>query len=292
LSTPLNSFDAVSIGTIAVAIATVVLAVITYFYMRETRLMRKSAEKPSFSLEPTLYVIGGQFYFLHLVNTGHTGSEIHVNCSWEDKTKKFFILSLGTNGRAFLHDIPIAEIVEKKLKISVNIRCKDSRNNPYKQDLEIDFKTYLDTDTKVAYQFNYLGNMVETLDEIRKELRNVDKSLIESILSYKPYLHIDCKIANNPQFIGNSQEIEVTISGIDNKHGVVGALIILKLITPGGSQYTSEALTDENGKIVMNYDINKIYEIGRYKLVIWVTAENYRRKAITTDFTAVERQYL
>lgn len=92
--TTLTPIDTASIGTIVVAMASGVLAVITYFYMRETRLMRMSGEKPSFSLEP------------------------------------------------------------------------------------IDFKRYLDDDTKVAYQFNYLGNIVETLDEIRKEFRDVDKSLL------------------------------------------------------------------------------------------------------------------
>jgi hypothetical protein len=292
LTEPISQLDAVSIATIVVAIATGVLAAITFFYMRETRLMRMSAEKPSFSLEPTLYAIGGRFYFLNLVNTGHTGSEIYVNCSWLDKAKKFFILSLGSNGRAFLHDIPIAEIVENRLKLSLTIECKDSRNNRYTQNLDIDFKAYLDNDTKVAYQFNYLGNMVETLDEIRKELREVDKSLIESIFSYKPYLHIDYRIANNPHRIGNSQEIEVSVTGVDSKTAVVGAVVNFKLITPGGSQYTSSSLADEDGKIVVNYDINTIYEIGKYRFVIWVTAENYRPNAVTTGFTAVETQQL
>ena len=46
LTESITSLDAVSIGTIAVAIATGVFAIITFFYMRETRLMRKSAEKP------------------------------------------------------------------------------------------------------------------------------------------------------------------------------------------------------------------------------------------------------
>lgn len=144
----------------------------------------------------------------------------------------------------------------------------------------------------MAYQFNYLGNIVETLDEIRKQLRDVDKSLLETIFSYKPYLHIDYNIANNPHLIGNSQQIEVIVRGVDNKTAVVGALINFKLITPGGSQYTSKSLADENGKIVINYDINSIYEIGKYKFIIWVTAENHRPHAITTDFIAVERQQL
>ena len=79
-------------------------------------------------------------------------------------------MSLGTNGRAFLHDIPMTEIVDKKLKLSMNIKCKDSRNNPYEQNLEVDFKRHLDKDTKVAYQFNYLVDMVETLDGIGRNL--------------------------------------------------------------------------------------------------------------------------
>lgn len=105
-------------------------------------------------------------------------------------------------------------------------------------------------------------------------------------------MHIDYNIANNPHLIGNSQHIEVTVRGVNNKTAIVGALINFKLITPGGSQYASKRLADENGKIVVNYDINTIYEIGKYKFVIWVTAENYRPYAVTAGFTAVERQRL
>ena len=41
--------------TIIDAISTAVLAVITYYYAKETGLIRKRGQHPSFSLQPTLY---------------------------------------------------------------------------------------------------------------------------------------------------------------------------------------------------------------------------------------------
>jgi len=287
----IGPIDAVSIGTITVAVATAVLAGITYFYMRETRLMRTSAERPIFSLEPTLYVIGGRFYFLHLVNTGNTGNEIYINCSWKDGIKRFFVLSLGAGGRAFLNDIPIADIVEKKMKLSIVINCKDSRNNPYSQTLDIDFENYLDNDRKLAYQFDYLANMVETLDDIKKELRDIDRSLTQAVDSMKPYLKLDCKIESNPIHIGKYQKIDISISGLDDGRNILGAIVSYILTTPGGSKLAKTGITDESGRLVINYDVNQIYETGKYKLVIWSGAKYYRPTSFIGEFIAVEEQF-
>jgi hypothetical protein len=41
--------------TVIDAVSTAVLAIITYFYAKETGLIRKSAQHSSFSLEPTIY---------------------------------------------------------------------------------------------------------------------------------------------------------------------------------------------------------------------------------------------
>lgn len=149
-------------------------------------MIRIAGQNPSFSLEPTLYTLGGQFHFVYLVNTGQTASDIRLNCNWETGSKKFYILSLGNQARAFLHGIPIAEIVEKKQKLSVDITCKDARNEPYSSKIPVDFNNVLDDNMIVSYQFNYLGNIVDNLEDIRKRLDLINLRLTESIRSVKP----------------------------------------------------------------------------------------------------------
>jgi hypothetical protein len=79
----------VAVFTAIVGVATVALALITRSYVNETRLIRKAGQNPSFSLEPSLYAIGGRFYFLYLVNTGQTASNIRLNCWWEMFLRNF-----------------------------------------------------------------------------------------------------------------------------------------------------------------------------------------------------------
>jgi hypothetical protein len=73
--------------TIIDAISTAVLAVITYYYAKETGLIRKRGQHPSFSLEPALYRTSNsnsapEAYKLSLTNNGLPATDIRVDCSW------------------------------------------------------------------------------------------------------------------------------------------------------------------------------------------------------------------
>jgi hypothetical protein len=64
-----------AVAAIIASISTAVLAKITNEYMKETRLIRLSAQRPSFSLEPTTYALGG-FFQVNLVNYGQVANNI------------------------------------------------------------------------------------------------------------------------------------------------------------------------------------------------------------------------
>ena len=145
--------------------------------MRETRLIRLSAQRPSFSFEPTTYALGGTFYQINLVNYGQVANNIHVECTWEEtkdtettiKMKKFFVMSLSNQGRATLHDIPIAEIVDKGQKLTLKIKCKDARGEDFEPaPLEINFQEINKEDETVAYEFSELHPIKNELDRIRR----------------------------------------------------------------------------------------------------------------------------
>jgi hypothetical protein len=71
-------------------------------------------------VEPSLYVLGGQFLLLDLVNKGQTATEIRVDCKWDGSVKKFYIVSLNTGGRARLEGISIQDIVQQGRKFSIS----------------------------------------------------------------------------------------------------------------------------------------------------------------------------
>ena len=170
----------VEILTIIDAISTAVLAVITYFYAKETGLIRKSAQHPSFSLEPTIYTFSTSksdsnndnddnnnnsdpYRKLSLINNGLPANDIRVDCWWGEgdnaayegtfKNKKFYVMSLHTQGNAILDGVPIAHIVNNEQHLLVNLVCKDSRGETYTTKFDIDFRKIGREDRKVAYQY-------------------------------------------------------------------------------------------------------------------------------------------
>jgi hypothetical protein len=279
-----------AIFTTIVGVATVALAIITGLYVKETRLIRKAGQNPSFSLEPSLYALGGRFYFLYLVNTGQTASDIRLNCWWGSASKRFYILSLGNQARAFLNGIPIAEIVERKQKLSADITCKDARNETYNTKMEVDFSNMLDDNTIVSYQFNYLGNIVDKLEDIRKRLDLINLSLTKSIRSVRPVLSISIKLSKNPVIIGEEQNVVVTVTDTRTDERVLGAIINYRLVSPIGSRrdYSGD-LTDENGNFTFPFTMNEIYEVGKYQLIVWANRKEYQPDAVQTTFTAVPK---
>ena len=161
--------------TIIDAISTAVLAIITYYYAKETRLIRKTAQHPSFSLESTLHTLdtngeSASSYKLSFVNNGLPANDIRVDCSWgrgnhhlttndhSFVTKKFYIMSLSAGSRTILDDIAIEDIVNRGEYLLISVTCKDGRGEIYNTKLDIDFQSISSENRKIAYQNNQLKN--------------------------------------------------------------------------------------------------------------------------------------
>lgn len=151
------------------AVSSAVLAIVTYVYLNETKLIREATHHPSFVLAPTLYTIGGQFHRLLLVNNGQVASDIRVDCSWGGSTKEFYILSLGNQGRANL-DIPIADIVSSGHELSVAIGCLDARGEEYKTQLRIPFDELKTENRATIYQYDPNESLLDALEKIEHKL--------------------------------------------------------------------------------------------------------------------------
>ena len=172
--------------TIIDAISTAVLAVITYYYAKETGLIRKRGQHPSFSLEPALYRTSNsnstlEAYKLSLTNNGLPATDIRVDCSWGrqhpsnnllDTTKKFYIMSLSNGGNAILDDIPIENIANNGERLLVDLTCKDARGEEYVNKFDIDFQAIISEIRNVAYQYN-----ANKIKEHQEEFRNRNREI-------------------------------------------------------------------------------------------------------------------
>lgn len=174
---------------IAVASAAIVLAIITLFYMLETRKMRlatekmvKASQQPSFALEPNDYLgILGQknsdnFTMLYLVNHGATATDITARCMWLDSensggsSKTFYILSLAKHGYAAL-DVPVQAIVSQRKFIKVEITCKDAAGEPYHAFVTNGLDKIRGTDTTMAYQNSIWFAIYDALNKISQKVK-------------------------------------------------------------------------------------------------------------------------
>ncbi len=173
-------------ATIALSITTAVLAVLTGFYWKETRLQRKISQTPSFTLEPFLYSLGGNFDWIYLVNTGQTAKNVEVDVSWGKNVreyvnyKKYFILSLGKDGRSHLDSIPIEEIIKEKKTLIVKIKCKDAKNDNFNETLHFDFADVSMDDRQLGYQFDPMLRIANAIEDITQNIRSLGNELRSS----------------------------------------------------------------------------------------------------------------
>jgi hypothetical protein len=169
----INDLLPAEILTIIDAVSTAVLAVITYFYAKETGLIRKTAQHPNFSLQPTLYTSESNnnntdqassafLTKLNLINNGLPANDIRLDCSWVGKNspqstpvniKKFYIMSLSNNGNSILNGVPIQDIINEGQHLLVSLTCKDTKGELYSTSFDMDFQTINSESRKVAYEY-------------------------------------------------------------------------------------------------------------------------------------------
>lgn len=168
--------DSTIISAIIVGIPTAILAILTFFYMWETRRMRKNQERPNFALEPTMYSIGGDFHRLALINEGQTANDLKIDVSWDEQKSenlKLYCISLSKGSMMYLDKVPIGEIKKSNKKIIVNISCKDTSGKNYNTKLMIDFSIITKDGRDVAFQYDSDQSITNSLSAIERALRDI-----------------------------------------------------------------------------------------------------------------------
>lgn len=90
---------------------------------------------------------------MYLINTGQTATDIRIDCSWTRHTKKLYVVSLSTNGYAYLPEVRIDNIAEKEDKLTLEITCIDSTGKKYTvPKIEIDLGQIKKEGRQLTYQ--------------------------------------------------------------------------------------------------------------------------------------------
>jgi len=151
-------------ATSVVAASTVVLAIITFVYMWETRRIRLLAQRPSFSLETGMISLSESPISMELVNTGEAATDLRIDCSWSGGDKKLYAVSLSKHGHLILKDLPVPIISQNLGTLIVKIVCKDSIGNPYASpEIKMDFSIPKSEKREVTYQYNPIENSLRDI---------------------------------------------------------------------------------------------------------------------------------
>lgn len=108
-----NFSDPIVLASVVLAVGTIALVGVTLYYAIETKRIRRATELPSFSLEASMVIISGQVFHMDLINTGSSVTEVRIDCSWSGGNKRFYAISLSTNGHISLNDVPIPQLGDK-----------------------------------------------------------------------------------------------------------------------------------------------------------------------------------
>ncbi len=161
-------------------ISVVALSIITYFYLNETRAIRKVTELsvlPAFSLIPDTWDLGGGFQFFEIINSGGNAKEISIDIRTVETSAqsefKFYILSLNKNGTALIPTTNLPGVISNEGSFSLNISCKDINNEEFKDTLTLDFATIKKQDREIVYQTDPLNSIAESLKWIKNNLNNI-----------------------------------------------------------------------------------------------------------------------
>jgi len=155
-------------------ILTAVLVTITSLQMTEARRTRLEANRPSFSLQPAIYVLGGGFISLDLVNGGGTARNIEIDVSHLKANTLLYNSSIGKSERTSVlqgHFPSVGGLVK------VHVKYADSYGHMHEEDLQLDFNSLGKANRSITYLKSPMDMICQRLDDIEKGLRAIERKL-------------------------------------------------------------------------------------------------------------------
>lgn len=148
-------------------LVTLILGVITSFYLRETRRISLESRRPSLGLEPYLYT-GHSFHRLLLRNTGGLARNLRIDASYRETSSKMYAPSLSRNS-AITIDLPLIPPFERaEGAIVVAVAYQDDDDKNLKVTLRVDFDMLKKEGREPVYQSDTLMGIREAIGRLKR----------------------------------------------------------------------------------------------------------------------------
>ena len=154
--------------------------------VEEMKQSRLDAVKPALSLQPGVFLEGGGFILLYLVNSGGLAKDLNIDIQILDnpEIKRVFLTSLTNGSRVIIPTQNSHPISEEEILLKVSIQYKDGYNQVIHDDLSLDLKNLKTEGREIIGQETEQYEVSQALKGIERRLNN-----IEHVISQKPEYH-------------------------------------------------------------------------------------------------------
>jgi hypothetical protein len=171
-------FDPLWMSALATAVSvavTIVLVIITWFYMREARRISIETQRPSLGIEPADFYFGDfpNFGSLKLRNTGALAKNLKVDMIDNKKnTERLYVPSLAHNMSVKL-SLNIKEEDKSSAVLSVNVLYQDASNKKLSVQFVLDFAALKAEERQIIHQSDPLDEISNKIGHLESEVRRL-----------------------------------------------------------------------------------------------------------------------
>lgn len=139
--------------------------------IEEMKQSRLDAVKPSLSLQPGGFILGGGFNELYLVNSGGVAKDVKVDIeiTKPESSKSLLIPAIDAQHWVYLGEVAKAQ--DQTGVIRVHMEFRDGYNQPLSESLSIDFSDLKEEGRKIIGQYSDLHEIKRTLENLANKMK-------------------------------------------------------------------------------------------------------------------------
>lgn len=139
--------------------------------IEEMKQSRLDAVKPSLSLQPGGFTLGGGFNELYLVNSGGVAKDVKVDIeiSKPESRRSLFIPAIDAQVWVYLGEVAKAQ--DQTGVIRVHMEFRDGYNQPLSESLSIDLSDLKEEGREIIGQYSDLHEIKRTLENLANKMK-------------------------------------------------------------------------------------------------------------------------
>ncbi len=168
----LNLSNFLNLAWFALVALTAMYAYATLMVVQESKRMRLDTVKPSLSLQPEDFLLGGGFASLYLMNSGGVAKDVKIDIEVTTPllNKALFISTINREHKVYL-DIGVSTIQNAGGVVKVGVNFMDSYNQSHSESLSIDFSELKKEGREIRGQHSELDEIQRVLERIERKIK-------------------------------------------------------------------------------------------------------------------------